>query len=243
MELLLMIDAAKRASAHKIIAVIPYFGWARQDRKDKPRVSIGSKLVANLLQAAGVNRVVTLDLHADQIQGFFDIPVDSLYASSIFLDYIKDLNIDDLMFASPDVGGSKRVSAYAKRLGTDFAIINKQRARANVVDTMTLIGDVKDRNVILVDDIIDTAGTIVKAGQLIMDSGAKSVRAIATHAVCSGPAMERLDNSVFEEVVVTDSIPLSANASKKIHVLSTANLFADVIHRIESYESISSIFK
>ena len=243
MELLLMIDAAKRASAHKIIAVIPYFGWARQDRKDKPRVSIGSKLVANLLQAAGVNRVVTLDLHADQIQGFFDIPVDSLYASSIFLDYIKDLNIDDLMFASPDVGGSKRVSAYAKRLGTDFAIINKQRARANVVDTMTLIGDVKDRNVILVDDIIDTAGTIVKAGQLIMDSGAKSVRAFATHAVCSGPAMERLDNSVFEEVVVTDSIPLPANASKKIHVLSTANLFAEVIHRIESYESLSSLFK
>lgn len=243
MELLLMIDAAKRASAHKIIAVIPYFGWARQDRKDKPRVSIGSKLVANLLQAAGVNRVVTLDLHADQIQGFFDIPVDSLYASSIFLDYIKNMQIDDLMFASPDVGGSKRVSAYAKRLGTDLAIINKQRARANVIDTMTLIGDVKDKNVILVDDIIDTAGTIVKAGKLIMDSGAKSVRAFATHAVCSGPAMERLDNSVFEEVVVTDSIPLPANASKKIHVLSTANLFAEVIHRIESYESLSSLFK
>ena len=243
MELLLMIDAAKRASAHKIIAVIPYFGWARQDRKDKPRVSIGSKLVANLLQAAGVNRVVTLDLHADQIQGFFDLPVDALYASSIFLDYIKNMQIDDLMFASPDVGGSKRVSAYAKRLGTDLAIINKQRARANVIDTMTLIGDVKDKNVILVDDIIDTAGTIVKAGQLIMDSGAKSVRAFATHAVCSGPAMERLDNSVFEEVVVTDSIPLPANASKKIHVISTAGLFADVIHRIESYESISSLFK
>ena len=243
MELLLMIDAAKRASAHKIIAVIPYFGWARQDRKDKPRVSIGAKLVANLLQAAGVNRVVTLDLHADQIQGFFDLPVDSLYASSIFLDYIKEMQIEDLMFASPDVGGSKRVSAYAKRLGTDLAIINKQRARANVIDTMTLIGDVKDKNVILVDDIIDTAGTIVKAGQLIMDSGAKSVRAFATHAVCSGPAMERLDNSVFEEVVVTDSIPLPANASKKIHVISTAGLFADVIHRIESYESISSLFK
>ena len=243
MELLLMIDAAKRASAHKIIAVIPYFGWARQDRKDKPRVSIGSKLVANLLQAAGVNRVVTLDLHADQIQGFFDIPVDGLYASSLFLDYIKNLQIDDLMFASPDVGGSKRVSAYAKRLGTDLAIINKQRARANVIDTMTLIGDVKGKNVILVDDIIDTAGTIVKAGQLIMDSGAKSVRAFATHAVCSGPAMERLDNSVFEEVVVTDSIPLPANASKKIHVLSTADLFADVIHRIENYESLSSLFK
>lgn len=243
MELLLMIDAAKRASAYKIIAVIPYFGWARQDRKDKPRVSIGAKLMADLLSAAGVDRIITMDLHADQIQGFFDIPVDSLYASSIFLDYIKDMNIDDLMFASPDVGGSKRVSAYAKRLGTDFAIINKQRARANVVDTMTLIGDVKDRNVILVDDIIDTAGTIVKAGQLIMDSGAKSVRAFATHAVCSGSAMERLDNSAFEEIVVTDSIPLPANASKKIHVLSTANLFAEVIHRIESYESLSSLFK
>ena len=226
MELLLMIDAAKR-----------------QDRKDKPRVSIGSKLVANLLQAAGVNRVVTLDLHADQIQGFFDIPVDSLYASSIFLDYIKEMNIDNLMFASPDVGGSKRVSAYAKRLGVDFAICNKQRARANVIESMTLIGDVKDKNVILVDDIIDTAGTIVKAGQLIMDNGAKSVRAFATHAVCSGPAMERLANSVFEAVVVPDSIPLPAEHSKKIHVISTANLFADVIHRIENYESLSSLFK
>ena len=243
MELLLMIDAAKRASAHKIIAVIPYFGWARQDRKDKPRVSIGSKLVANLLVAAGVNRIVTLDLHADQIQGFFDIPVDSLYASSLFIDYIQSLNISDLLMASPDVGGSKRASAYAKRLGCDLAICHKQRSRANVVDSMTLIGDVKGKNVVLVDDIIDTAGTIVKAGQLLLDNGAKSVRAFATHAVCSGPAMERLDNSVFEEVVVTDSIPLPANASKKIHVISTAILFADVIHRIESYESISSLFK
>ena len=219
MELLLMIDAAKRASAHKIIAVIPYFGWARQDRKDQPRVSIGSKLVANLLTAAGVNRIITLDLHADQIQGFFDIPVDALYASSLF------------------------ASAYAKRLGCDLAICHKHRPRANVVDSMTLIGDVKDKNVILIDDIIDTAGTIVKAGQVLMDNGAKSVRAFATHAVCSGPAMERLDNSVFSEVVVTDSIPLPANASKKIHVVSTAELFADVIHRIESYESISSLFK
>ena len=225
MELLLMIDAAKRASAHKIIAVIPYFGWARQDRKDQPRVSIGSKLVANLLVAAGVNRIITLDLHADQIQGFFDIPVDALYASSLFIDHIKKMQIENLLIAAPDLGASKRASAYAKRLGCDLAICHKHRPRANVVDSMTLIGDVKDKNVIIIDDIIDTAGTIVKAGQLIMDNGAKSVRAFATHAVCS------------------DSIPLPANASKKIHVVSTADLFADVIHRVESYESISSLFK
>ena len=196
-----------------------------------------------MLVAAGVNRIITLDLHADQIQGFFDIPVDALYASSLFIDYIQKMQINDLMMASPDVGGSKRASAYAKRLGCDLAICHKQRSRANVVDSMTLIGDVKDKNVILVDDIIDTAGTIVKAGQVLMDNGAKSVRAFATHAVCSGPAMERLDNSVFEEVVVTDSIPLPNNASKKIKVVSTAPLFADVIHRVESYESISSLFK
>ena len=243
MELLLMIDAAKRASAHKIIAVIPYFGWARQDRKDQPRVSIGSKLVANLLVAAGVNRIITLDLHADQIQGFFDIPVDALYASTIFIDHIRQMQIDDLLIAAPDLGASKRASAYAKRLGCDLAICHKHRPRANVVDSMTLIGDVKDKNVVLVDDIIDTAGTIVKAGQLLIDNGAKSVRAFATHAVCSGPAMERLDNSVFSEVIVTDSIPLPENASKKIKVVSTAELFADVIHRVESYESISSLFK
>ena len=243
MELLLMIDAAKRASAHKIIAVIPYFGWARQDRKDQPRVSIGSKLVANLLTAAGVNRIITLDLHADQIQGFFDIPVDALYASSLFIDYIQKLQIEDLLIASPDVGGSKRASAYAKRLGCDLAICHKHRPRANVVDSMTLIGDVKDKNVILIDDIIDTAGTIVKAGQVLMDNGAKSVRAFATHAVCSGPAMERLEKSVFSEVVVTDSIPLPKDAPKKIKVVSTAELFADVIRRVESYKSISSLFK
>jgi len=242
MELLLMIDAAKRASAHKIIAVIPYFGWARQDRKDQPRVSIGAKLVANLLTAAGVDRIITLDLHADQIQGFFDIPVDALYASSMFIEHIRQMNLEDLLIAAPDLGASKRSSAYAKRLGCDFAICHKHRPRANVVDSMTLIGDVKDKNVIIVDDIIDTAGTIVKAGQLIMDNGAKSVRAFATHAVCSGPAMERLDNSVFTEVVVTDTIPLPANASKKIKVVSTADLFADVIRRVESYESISSLF-
>jgi len=243
MELLLMIDAARRASAHKVIAVIPYFGWARQDRKDQPRVSIGSKLVANMLVAAGVDRIITLDLHADQIQGFFDIPVDALYASSLFIDHIHKMEIDDLMIASPDVGGSKRASAYAKRLECDFAICHKQRSQANVVDSMTLIGDVKDKNVILVDDIIDTAGTIVKAGKVMMENGAKSVRAFATHAVCSGPAMQRLDESVLSEVVVTDSIPLPKNASKKIKVVSTANLFADVIRRVESYESISSLFK
>ncbi len=243
MELLLMIDAAKRASAHKIIAVIPYFGWARQDRKDQPRVSIGAKLVANLLVAAGVDRIITLDLHADQIQGFFDIPVDALYASTLFIDHIQKMRIDDLLIAAPDLGASKRASAYAKRLGCDLAICHKHRPRANVVDSMTLIGDVTDKNVIIVDDIIDTAGTIVKAGQLMMDNGAKSVRAFATHAVCSGHAMERLDNSVFSEVVVTDSIPLPAHASKKINVVSTASLFADVIHRVESYASISSLFK
>lgn len=244
MELLLMIDAAKRASAHKIIAVIPYFGWARQDRKDQPRVSIGSKLVANLLVAAGVNRIITLDLHADQIQGFFDIPVDALYASTLFIEHIKEMQIEDLLVAAPDLGASKRASAYAKRLGCDLTICHKHRPRANVVDSMTLIGDVKDKNVIIIDDIIDTAGTIVKAGQLMMDNGAKSVRAFATHAVCSGPAMERLDKSVFTEVVVTDSIPLNPEtASKKIRVVSTAALFADVIHRVESYESISSLFK
>jgi ribose-phosphate pyrophosphokinase len=242
MELLLMIDAAKRASAHKVIAVIPYFGWARQDRKDKPRVSIGAKLVANLLTAAGVDRIITLDLHADQIQGFFDIPVDSLYASSIFVDYIESMQLDNLLMASPDVGGSKRASAYSKRLGTDLVICHKQRPRPNEVADMTLIGDVKDKNVILVDDIIDTAGTITKAGKLIMDNGAKSVRAFATHAVLSGPAMERIDNSVFDEVIVTDSIPLPANVSSKIKVLTTANLFAEVIHRMETYESISSLF-
>ena len=243
MELLLMIDAAKRASARKIIAVIPYFGWARQDRKDQPRVSIGSKLVANLLTAAGVNRIVTLDLHSDQIQGFFDIPVDALYASTLFIDFIQKMQIEDLLIAAPDLGASKRASAYAKRLGCDLAICHKHRPRANVVDSMTLIGDVKDKNVILIDDIIDTAGTIVKAGQLMMDNGAKSVRAFATHAVCSGPAHERLDNSAFSEIYVTDTIPLPANASKKIKVVSTANLFAEVIHRIESYESISTLFK
>ena len=243
MELLLMIDAAKRASAHKVIAVIPYFGWARQDRKDQPRVSIGSKLVANMLTAAHVDRIITMDLHADQIQGFFDIPMDALYASSLFIEHIRQMNVDDLLIAAPDLGASKRASAYAKRLGCDMAVCHKQRARANVVESMTLIGDVKDKNVIILDDIIDTAGTIVKAGQVMMDAGAKSVRAFATHAVCSGPAMERLDNSVFSEVVVTDTIPLPANASKKIKVVSTASLFADVIRRIENYESISSLFK
>jgi len=242
MELLLMIDAAKRASAHKVIAVIPYFGWARQDRKDQPRVSIGSKLVANLLQAAGVSRIITLDLHADQIQGFFDVPVDALYASSIFVDYIRSLGIKDLMMASPDVGGSKRASAYAKRLGVDFVICHKQRARANVVESMTLIGEVEGKDVILIDDIIDTAGTICKAGQIIMDNGAKSVRAVATHAVCSGPAMERLEKSVFKEIVVTDSIPMPKDHPDKIKVLSVAPLFAEVIRRNENYESLSTLF-
>lgn len=246
MELLLMIDAAKRASAHKVTAIIPYYGWARQDRKDRPRVSIGSKLVANLLTAAGVDRVITMDIHADQIQGFFEVPFDGLFASSLFLNYIKEEYINkqklDILMASPDVGGSKRASAYAKRLGTDLVICNKQRPRPNEIADMVVIGDVEGKDVILVDDMIDTAGTITKAGKLILDKGARSVRALATHAVCSGPAMERLDNSVFEEIIVTDTIPLPANASKKIKVISTAELFGDVIHRIENYETISSLF-
>jgi ribose-phosphate pyrophosphokinase len=243
MELLVAADAATRASVGTLTAVIPHYAYARQDRKSDSREPITARLVANLLETAGFDRIITLDLHADQIQGFFDIPVDALYASSLFIDHIKKMQIEDLLIAAPDLGASKRASAYAKRLGCDLAICHKHRPRANVVDSMTLIGDVKDKNVIIIDDIIDTAGTIVKAGQLIMDNGAKSVRAFATHAVCSGPAMERLDNSVFSEVVVTDSIPLPANASKKIHVVSTADLFADVIHRVESYESISSLFK
>ncbi|MBP5643800.1 MAG: ribose-phosphate pyrophosphokinase [Bacteroidales bacterium] len=241
MELLMMVDAAKRASARRIIAVIPYFGFARQDRKDRPRISIAAKLVANLLQVAGVTRVITMDIHADQIQGFFDIPVDNLYASKIFIPYIKSLNLHDPIMASPDAGGTRRASSYAKMLDTVFCICHKQRSKPNEIEKMILIGDVQDRDVILIDDIIDTAGTITRAGQLLKDNGARSVRAFATHAIFSGAAMERIDNSVFDEVVVTDTIPLK-NASKKIHVLSTAELFAEVIKKVENYESLSEFF-
>ena len=241
MELLMMVDAAKRASARRIIAVIPYFGFARQDRKDRPRISIAAKLVANLLQVAGVTRVITMDIHADQIQGFFDIPVDNLYASKIFVPYIQSLNLHDPIMASPDAGGTRRASSYAKMLDTVFCICHKQRSKPNEIEKMILIGDVQDRDVILIDDIIDTAGTITRAGQLLKDNGARSVRAFATHPIFSGSAMERIDNSVFDEVVVTDTIPLT-NPSKKIHVLSTAELLAEVIKKVENYESLSEFF-
>ena len=240
-ELLMMIDAAKRASARKIVAVIPYFGYARQDRKDKPRVSIGSKMLTNLLTSTGINRLITIDLHADQIQGFLDVPVDHLYASVIFYPYIKSLNLPNLMMASPDTGGTRRAASYAKALNTGFAICYKQRSRPNVVEKMQLIGDVEGKDVILVDDIIDTAGTITKAGELIMEKGANSVRAMATHPIFSGDAYEKIANSPFTEVIVTDTIPMKEEC-KKIKVISTANLFAEVIKRVENYESISSLF-
>ncbi len=241
MELLMMVDAARRASARKIIAVLPYFGYARQDRKDKPRVSIASKLIANLLVTTGVTRVITLDLHADQIQGFFDIPVDHMYASNIFIPYLRALNLPDLMMASPDTGGTRRAASYAKSLNTGFAICYKQRNKPNVIEQMQLIGDVEGKNVVLLDDIIDTAGTITKAANLIMANGASSVRAFCTHPIFSGNAYERISKSPFEEVVVTDTIPLKQDCSK-ITVLSTADLFAEVIKRVQNFESISSLF-
>ena len=243
MELLMMIDAARRASAYKVVAVIPYFGWARQDRKDRPRVPIGAKLVANLLMAAGVDRVMTMDLHADQIQGFFDVPVDALYASGIFIPYIKSLNIEELSIAAPDMGGAKRANTYAKLLGTPIIISHKERAKANVVGTMTAIGEVEGRNILIVDDMIDTAGTICMAADMLMSRGAKSVRAAITHPVLSGPAYERINDSALQEVIVTDTIPL--NPDKDLHkftVLSVADMFADVIERVHNYKEISSIF-
>lgn len=242
MELLLMIDAAKRASADKITAVIPYYGYARQDRKDAPRVPIGAKLVAEMLAAAGATRVMTMDLHADQIQGFFDIPVDHLYASTIFVDYIKGLNLDNLTIASPDMGGAKRANNYSKYLNADIVICHKERKKANEVENMMLIGDVEGKNVILLDDMIDTAGTLAKAAELIMEKGAASVRAIATHPVLSGNAYERLENSPLVEIAVTDSIPLKNNTISKIKVLSCAPLFADVMHMVHDRKSISSKF-
>ena len=238
MELLMMIDAARRASAYKVVAVIPYFGWARQDRKDRPRVPIGAKLVANLLMAAGVDRVMTMDLHADQIQGFFNIPVDHLYASGIFLPYIQSLNLENLVIATPDVGGSKRASTYAKYLDVPLVLCNKTRERANVVATMQIIGDVKDKNVILVDDMVDTAGTITKAADIMKEAGAISVRAIASHCVMSGPASERVQDSGLEEMVFTDSIPYS-NRCAKVKQLTIADMFAETIRRVMNNESIS----
>ncbi|MCB9168768.1 MAG: ribose-phosphate pyrophosphokinase [Flavobacteriales bacterium] len=244
-ELLLMVDAARRASAKRIVAVIPYFGFARQDRKDKPRVSIGAKLVANMLTAAGVDRVMTMDLHADQIQGFFEVPVDHLFASSIFLPYIQERAIPDLVIAAPDTGGTKRANAYAKHLGADMAICYKQRKVANQVDSMTVIGDVKERNVVLVDDMVDTAGTLTKAADMMADLGARSVTAMCTHAVLSGEACKRINDSALSQLIVTDTIPISDEKraqTNKIKQQTVAGLFADVIKRVRSHESISSHF-
>jgi ribose-phosphate pyrophosphokinase len=240
-ELLLMIDAARRASAYKIVAVIPYFGFARQDRKDRPRVSIGAKLVANLLSAAGVDRIVTMDLHADQIQGFFDIPVDHLYASALFIPHIINMNLENVVVASPDMGGTKRANTYAKFLKAPMVISYKSREKANIVGEMKVIGDIAGKNVIIIDDMIDTAGTLSKAANIIMENGATSVRAFATHAVLSGPALDRINNSALTELYVTDSVPLKQQ-SDKIKILSVADLFADVIKKIYNYQSISSTF-
>lgn len=239
MELLLMIDAAKRASARHIIAVIPYFGWARQDRKDKPRVSIGAKLVADLLSCAGIDRLITMDLHADQIQGFFNVPVDHLYASGVILPYLQSLKLDNLVIASPDVGGSKRANTYAKYLGCPLVLCNKTRARANEVESMQIIGDVNGKNVVLIDDMVDTAGTITKAADVMKAAGALSVRAMASHCVMSGPANERVQQSSIEEIVFTDSIPYTQRCSK-IKQLSVADMFAETIRRVIHNESISS---
>ena len=241
MEMLLMLDAAKRASARHITAVMPYFGWARQDRKDKPRVAIGAKLVAKLLEAAGATRIMTMDLHADQIQGFFERPVDHLFASSIFMPYIESLNLDNLTIASPDMGGSKRAYAYSKHLHADVVICYKQRKKANVIGHMEVIGDVVGKNIILVDDMIDTGGTLTHAANLMKERGAKSVRAICTHPILSGGAYEKIENSALTELIVSDTIPLKKNTSK-IKVVSCATLFADVMHKVQDNNSISGNF-
>ncbi|MFW6245961.1 MAG: ribose-phosphate pyrophosphokinase [Tangfeifania sp.] len=241
LELLLMIDAAKRASAYKVIAVIPYFGFARQDRKDKPRVSIGAKLVADLVSAAGVDRVITMDLHADQIQGFFNVPVDHLFASALFIPFISKMGLDNLVIASPDVGGTKRANTYARMLQSDMVICHKTRARANEVNSMTVIGDVAGKDVIIVDDMIDTAGTITKAANLMKKKGANSVRAFAAHGVLSGPAIERIENSMLEEVYFTDSIKHKTD-SEKIKYITIANAMGEAIKRVYKNQSISSLY-
>ena len=241
MELLLMIDAAKRASARTINAVMPYFGWARQDRKDKPRVSIGAKLVADMLSVAGVDRVITMDLHADQIQGFFDVPVDHLYASGVIMPYLKSLQLEDMVIASPDVGGSKRANTYAKFFGCPLVLCNKTRARANVVATMQIIGEVEGKNVVIIDDMVDTAGTITKAADLMKANGAKTVRACASHCVMSGPASDRVQDSALEEIIFTDSIPYTQRCAK-VKQLSVADMFAEAIRRVIDNQSISDLY-
>ena len=241
MELLLMIDSAKRASAHKIVAVIPYFGWARQDRKDRPRVPIGAKLAAKMLETAGCDRIITMDLHAAQIQGFFEKPVDHLYASTLFIDYVEHHGGSNFVIASPDMGGSKRAYAYAKYLGCDVVICYKQRKKANEIGSMTLIGDVAGKDVFLVDDMVDTGGTLVKAAEIMLEKGAKSVRAMITHPLLSGNAFEKIENSKLTELIVTDSIPLKRE-SPKIKVLSCSKLFAETIRDIEERKSISGKF-
>lgn len=241
MEMLLMIDAAKRASARHITAVLPYFGWARQDRKDKPRVPIAAKLVAKMLETAGATRIITMDLHADQIQGFFEKPVDHLFASTIFLPYLRELNLDNLTIASPDMGGSKRAYAYSKALECDVVICYKQRKKANVIAHMELIGDVAGKNVVLVDDMVDTAGTLTKAADLMMERGALSVRAICTHPILSGDAYNKISNSKLQELIVTDTIALGQQ-SEKISVLSSAELFAEIMTKVHHNKSISSKF-
>jgi ribose-phosphate pyrophosphokinase len=241
MELLLMVDAAKRASAYKVVAVMPYLGLARQDRKDRPRCSIGAKLVADLLVQSGVDRVMTMDLHADQIQGFFDVPVDHLYASSLFVPYLKSLELPNMVIAAPDIGGSKRANAYSRFLNAEMVICYKLRKKANVISEMKVIGEVKDRDIIIVDDMIDTAGTVCLAADMMMEEGATSARVVATHPVLSGPAYDRINDSSISELVVTDTIPLRGH-SDKIKVISVADLFADVINKVYKYKSISSNF-
>jgi len=243
MELLLCIDAAKRASADKVIAVIPYFGWARQDRKDRPRVAIGAKLAANLLRAAGADRVMTCDLHADQIQGFFDIPVDHVYASKVFVPYLKARNFENLAIAAPDMGGAKRANAYAKELDSPVIICHKKRERANVVGSITAIGEIEGKDIVIVDDMIDTAGTLCKAAEVLMEKGAKSVRACATHGLLSGGAVERIHNSALAEVIITDTIPHpELVGDPKISIVSMTEVFASIIHKVYNYESISRDF-
>ena len=241
MEMLLMLDAAKRASARHITAVLPYFGWARQDRKDKPRVPIGAKMIAKLLETAGATRIITMDLHADQIQGFFEKPVDHLFASSIFVPYLKSLNLDNLTIASPDMGGSKRAYAYSKFLKSDVVICYKQRQKANVISHMELIGDVQGKNVVLVDDMVDTAGTLTKAAELMLERGAISVRAVCTHGILSGNAHERIENSSLEELIITDSIPFKQE-SPKIRILSCADLFGSTMKSVHLNKSIHENF-